>query len=47
MSLLPSRKDKERLSLPVHRVPAGDIENLVTHQLSRQMDIEWDTPSPA
>lgn len=42
-----SRKDKERLSLPVHRVPAGDIENLVTHQLCRQMDIAWDTPSPA
>jgi hypothetical protein len=42
-----SCKDKERLSLPVHRVPAGDIENLVIHQLHRHTDAEWDTPSPA
>lgn len=40
------RKDKERLSLPVHRVPAGEIENLVAHQLRQHTDASWDTPLP-
>jgi hypothetical protein len=42
-----SRKDKERLSLPIQRVPAGDIENLVIHQLRSHTDASWDTTSPA
>lgn len=41
-----SRKDKERQPLPIHRVPAGEIENLVTHQLRQHTDANWDTPSP-
>jgi site-specific DNA recombinase len=41
-----SRKDKERLALPVHRVPAGEIERLVIDQLRRQPDASWDTPLP-
>ena len=41
-----SRKDKERLSLPVYRLPAGEIENLVAHQLRQHTDASWDTPSP-
>ncbi|MBK9589241.1 MAG: recombinase family protein [Sphingomonadales bacterium] len=41
-----SCKDKERLSLPVHRVPAGDIESLVFQQLRRHTDANWDTPHP-
>jgi site-specific DNA recombinase len=41
-----SRKDKERLSLAVHRVPAGGIETLVAHQLRQHTDASWDTPSP-
>lgn len=41
-----SCKDKERLSLPVHRVPAGDIENLVIHQLRQHTDANWETPNP-
>ena len=41
-----SSKDKERLSLPVHRLPAGDIENLVINQLRSHTDASWGTPSP-
>ncbi|TXG82667.1 MAG: recombinase family protein [Sphingomonadales bacterium] len=41
-----SCKDKERLSLPVHRVPAGDLENLVIHQLRQHTDAKWETPNP-
>lgn len=42
-----SRKDKERLSLPVHRVPAGEIERLVVDQLPQHSDASWDTPFPS
>ena len=41
-----SCKDKERLALRVHRMPAGDIENIAAHQLRRHTDITWDTPAP-
>ena len=34
-----SRKDKERLALPVHRVPAGDIENLVIGDTLKVSDL--------
>jgi site-specific DNA recombinase len=40
-----SLKDKERLSLPIHRVPAGDIENIITHQVRQPTDATWDSPS--
>ena len=42
-----SRKDKERLDLPIVRVPAGDIENLLIHQLQQHSDVSWDGPRPA
>lgn len=42
-----SRKDQERLSLPIHRVLAGEIENLVTHQLCHYTDASRDTSLPA
>jgi site-specific DNA recombinase len=42
-----SLKDKQRLSLPIHRVPAGDIENVVTHQVRQHTDANWDSPSLA
>lgn len=41
-----SCKDKERLGLPVHRVPAGDLEYIIAHQLRRHSDAEWVTPAP-
>ena len=41
-----SRKDKERLALPVHRVPAGEIERLVVDQLRKHSEASWDTPLP-
>ena len=41
-----SCKDKERLSLPVHRLPAGDIENLVINQLRSHTDASWGHPPP-
>jgi DNA invertase Pin-like site-specific DNA recombinase len=42
-----SRKDKERLSLPVHRVPAGEVEKLVIDQVRKHSDASWDTPIPS
>jgi hypothetical protein len=42
-----SRKDKERLDLPIVRVPAGDIENLLIHQLRQHASVSWDGPRPA
>lgn len=42
-----SRKDKERLTLPVVRVPAGDIENLIIQQLIQHVGVSWDGPRPA
>ena len=42
-----SCKDKERLDLPIHRVPAADIENLVAHQIRQHTDAIWDTPAPS
>jgi len=42
-----SRKDKERLWLPVHRVPAGEIETLVIDQLRKHSEASWDTPTPS
>ncbi|WP_411339455.1 recombinase family protein [Sphingopyxis sp. J-6] len=41
-----SRKDKQRLELPIVRVPAGDIENLLIHQLRNHADVSWDGPRP-
>lgn len=41
-----SSKDKQRLELPVVRVPAGELESLVAHQLRRHADTGWDTLSP-
>lgn len=41
-----SRKDKERLQLPVVRVPAGEIENLIIHQLRKHTDASWGGPRP-
>lgn len=40
-----SVKDKERLSLPVWRIPAGDLEGLVMHQLTLCADHETQ-PTP-
>lgn len=42
-----SRKDKERLALPVVSVPAGDLENLVVHQLCSLAGQSWDGPRPS
>ena len=42
-----SRKDKERLELRVVRVPSGDIENLVIHQLRSHCGQSWDGPRPS
>ena len=42
-----SKPDKERLELPTHRIPAGDIENLVAHQLRRNTEASWATPAPS
>jgi site-specific DNA recombinase len=41
-----SRKDKQRLDRPVVRVPAGDIENLLIHQLQKHADETWEGPRP-
>ena len=41
-----SRKDKERLDLPIVRVPAGDLENLLILQLHRHGGVSWDGPRP-
>lgn len=41
-----SRQDKERLELPSWRVPAGQIENLVVHQVRQQSDAAWESPTP-
>jgi hypothetical protein len=41
------RKDMERLSLPVHRVPAGKIEKLVIDQLRKHSGTSWDTALPS
>lgn len=42
-----SRKDKERLALPVHRVPAGEIERLVVDQPRKHSEASWDAPFPS
>lgn len=42
-----SSKDKERLDIPVARIPAGDIENIVIHQLRQHTDLTWDGPTPS
>lgn len=42
-----SAKDKERLAVPVARIPAGDIENIVTHQLRQHTELTWDGPMPS
>jgi hypothetical protein len=42
-----SRKDKERLDLPVVRVPAGDIESLIVHQVRQHADTKWDDFVPS
>lgn len=42
-----SQKDKQRLELPILRVPAGDIENLLIHQLRQHSGVNWDGPRPA
>ncbi len=42
-----SQKDKERLELPVHRIPAGEIERLVSHQLATKTEASWEGPSPS
>lgn len=42
-----STKDKERLDLPVVRIPAGDIENIVIHQLRQHTELNWDGPVPS
>lgn len=42
-----SSKDKERLDIPVVRIPAGDIENIVIHQLRQHTEHAWDGPMPS
>ena len=42
-----SRKDKERLDLPIVRVPAGDLENLLILQLQRHGGVSWTGPRPS
>lgn len=42
-----SRKEKERLDLAVVRIPAGNIENLVVHQVRRRLDAAWDDAMPS
>lgn len=42
-----SLQDKERLKLPAVRIPAGDIENLVIHQLKQHTDAGWETALPS
>ena len=42
-----SRKDKERLDLPVVRIPAGNIEDLVVHQLRRHTEASWEGTAPS
>ena len=41
-----SSKDKQRLKLPVVRIPAGEIENLIIHQLKKHNDVSWETALP-
>ncbi|MBL8651099.1 MAG: recombinase family protein [Sphingopyxis sp.] len=41
-----SSKDKQRLDLPIVRVPAGDFENLLILQLQRHGGVSWDGPRP-
>lgn len=42
-----SQKDKDRLKLPVHRIPASEIEALVSHQIVRKFEATWDGPLPS
>ena len=42
-----SQSDKERLELPIHRLPAGEIERLVSRQLSQFQEASWDGPFPS
>ena len=42
-----SRKDKDRLDLPVARVPAGNIESFVAHQLRRHINAAWEGEMPS
>ncbi|MEO7383714.1 MAG: recombinase family protein [Novosphingobium sp.] len=42
-----SQKDKERLHLPIFRIPAGDIEYLLIRQLGKHTDASWVGPRPS
>ncbi len=42
-----SQQDKERLELPIHRLPAGEIERLVSRQLAQSTEASWDGPLPS
>lgn len=42
-----SQKDKERLELPIHRLPAQEIEQLVVQQLSEKTEASWEGLTPS
>ena len=42
-----SSKDKQRLKLPVVRIPAGEIEKLVSRALAQRTEASWDGPLPS
>lgn len=42
-----SRKEKDRLELPVARIPAGNIESFVVHQMRRHTKASWEGEFPA
>ena len=42
-----SQKDKERPELPIHRLPANEIEKLVIHQLAIKSEASWEGPTPS
>ena len=42
-----SQKDKERPELPIHRLPANEIEKLVIHQLAAKSEASWEGLTPS
>lgn len=42
-----SQPDKERPELPIHRLPAGEIEKLVSHQLAQKAEASWEGAIPS
>lgn len=42
-----SQPDQERLELPIHRLPAGEIEKFVSSLLSHTTGASWDGPMPS